>query len=71
MTLNLSLIDDNKLRKELEDLICNCDDCDMNGYCGCDYPCIFRLTEDKISEIIIKSRVTLSVESDGEKVALG
>lgn len=71
MTLNLSLIDDNKLRKELEDIICNCDDCDINGYCDCDYPCRSRLTEDKISEIIIKSRVTLSVESDGEKVTFG
>lgn len=68
MTLNISLIDDNKLRKELEDIICNCDDCGLKGCCDCDYPCIFRLTEDKISDIILNSRVTLSVESDGEKV---
>lgn len=62
--MNLSIIDDDKLRKELNDIICHCDDCDINGYCDCDYPCIFRLTEYKISEIIQNSRVKINIESD-------
>lgn len=65
MTLNLSMIDDDKLRKELEDIICHCDDCLLERYdCNCQYRCLFKLSQDRIEEIIQNSRVKLSIEND-------
>lgn len=63
--MNLSIINEDKLRKELNDIICHCDDCNLERYdCNCQYRCLFKLSEDKIEEIIQNSRVKINIDSD-------